>query len=122
MTYVPARNTLLLALGLAWAEPLGARDLFMGVNAVDFSGYPDCRRAFLDAFERLAGLATRAGVEGESSARLVASPRGRSSAMASRTSDSSASESSSGVGALIGACVRDGRPHPRRRRRDRTSG
>ena len=63
-TYVPARNTILLSLGLAFAEVLGARDLFVGVNAVDYSGYPDCRPAFLEAFQRLAALATRAGVEG----------------------------------------------------------
>ena len=64
VTYVPARNTVLLSLALAWAEVLGARDLFVGVNAVDYSGYPDCRPAFLEAFERLASVATRAGVEG----------------------------------------------------------
>lgn len=63
-TYVPARNTVFLALALAWAETLGSRDLFIGVNAVDYSGYPDCRPEFLEAFERLAGLATRAGLEG----------------------------------------------------------
>ena len=63
-TYVPARNTLLLALALGWAEVLGARDIFIGVNAVDYSGYPDCRPEFIAAFERLAQLATRAGVEG----------------------------------------------------------
>jgi len=63
-TYVPARNTLLLSLALSWAEPLGAHDLFIGVNAVDYSGYPDCRPAFVEAFERLANLATREGVEG----------------------------------------------------------
>lgn len=63
-TYVPARNTVLLALALGWAEVLGARDLFIGVNAVDYSGYPDCRPDYLEAFERLAALATRAGVEG----------------------------------------------------------
>ena len=63
-TYVPARNTVLLSLALGWAEVLGARDLFIGVNAVDYSGYPDCRPEFLEAFERLAALATRAGVEG----------------------------------------------------------
>jgi 7-cyano-7-deazaguanine synthase len=65
VTYVPARNTLLLALALGWAEVLGARDLFVGVNAVDYSGYPDCRPAFIDAFERLANIATKAGAEGE---------------------------------------------------------
>jgi 7-cyano-7-deazaguanine synthase len=64
VTYVPARNTLLLALALAWAEVLGARDLYVGVNAVDYSGYPDCRPAFIAAFERLAAVATKAGVEG----------------------------------------------------------
>ena len=64
-TYVPARNTVLLALALSLAEARGARDLFLGVNAVDFSGYPDCRPAFLEAFERLARVATKAGVEGE---------------------------------------------------------
>jgi 7-cyano-7-deazaguanine synthase len=63
-TYVPARNTVFLALALGWAESLGARDLVMGVNAVDYSGYPDCRPAFLEAFERLAGLATAAGAGG----------------------------------------------------------
>jgi 7-cyano-7-deazaguanine synthase len=64
VTYVPARNTVFLALALGWAEVLGARDLFVGVNAVDYSGYPDCRPEYIEAFERLAGLATRAGVEG----------------------------------------------------------
>lgn len=64
VTYVPARNTVFLALALGWAEVLGATDLFVGVNAVDYSGYPDCRPAFIDAFERLANLATKAGVEG----------------------------------------------------------
>ena len=65
VTYVPARNTVLLALALGWAEVLGARDLFIGVNAIDYSGYPDCRPEFISAFARLAGLATKAGVEGE---------------------------------------------------------
>jgi 7-cyano-7-deazaguanine synthase len=65
VTYVPARNTVLLGLALAWAEVLGATDIFIGVNAVDYSGYPDCRPAFVRAFERLARVATRAGVEGE---------------------------------------------------------
>ena len=64
VTYVPARNTLLLALGLGWAEVVGAADIFVGVNAVDYSGYPDCRPAFVEAFERLARVATKAGVEG----------------------------------------------------------
>jgi len=62
-TYVPARNTLLLSLALAWAEVLGARDLYIGANAIDYSGYPDCRPAFLTAFEALAGVATKAGIE-----------------------------------------------------------
>ena len=65
ITYVPARNTVFLALALAWAETLTARHLFIGVNAVDYSGYPDCRPAFIAAFERLANLGTRIGVEGE---------------------------------------------------------
>ena len=63
-TYVPARNTLFLALALGWAEVLGARDLFVGVNAVDYSGYPDCRPAFIQEYEKLAQLATKAGLEG----------------------------------------------------------
>jgi 7-cyano-7-deazaguanine synthase len=65
ITYVPARNTLFLSLALGWAEVLGARDIFVGVNAVDYSGYPDCRPAFIEAFQRLANLATKAGVESE---------------------------------------------------------
>ncbi|MCF7203181.1 7-cyano-7-deazaguanine synthase QueC [Pseudomonas oligotrophica] len=64
ITYVPARNTVFLALALGWAEVLGAQDIFIGVNAVDYSGYPDCRPEFIEAFERMANLATRAGVEG----------------------------------------------------------
>jgi 7-cyano-7-deazaguanine synthase len=64
VTYVPARNTVLLALALARAETLGAQDVFVGVNAIDYSGYPDCRPAFLRSFERLARVATKAGVEG----------------------------------------------------------
>ena len=64
VTYVPARNTIMLSVALGWAEVLGASDLFCGVNAVDYSGYPDCRPEFIAAFERLANLATRAGVEG----------------------------------------------------------
>jgi 7-cyano-7-deazaguanine synthase len=63
-TYVPARNTIFLSLALAWAETLGAADVFIGVNALDYSGYPDCRPAYLRAFEDLARLATRAGVTG----------------------------------------------------------
>ena len=65
VTYVPARNTIFLSVALGWAEVLGATDLFLGVNAVDYSGYPDCRPEFLAAFERLAGLATKAGVGGD---------------------------------------------------------
>jgi 7-cyano-7-deazaguanine synthase len=64
ITYVPARNTIFLSYALAWAEVLGAADIFIGVNAIDYSGYPDCRPAFIAAFEDLAGLATKAGVEG----------------------------------------------------------
>jgi 7-cyano-7-deazaguanine synthase len=64
VTYVPARNTIMLSLALAWAEVLDARDIFIGVNAVDYSGYPDCRPEFVDAFAKLASVATRAGVEG----------------------------------------------------------
>ena len=63
-TYVPARNTLLLSLALGWAEVIGANDIFMGVNVVDFSGYPDCRPAFIQEFEKLAQLATKAGING----------------------------------------------------------
>ncbi len=64
-TYVPARNTVFLALALAWAESIGARHIFIGVNALDYSGYPDCRPEFMDAFRTLANLATRASVQGE---------------------------------------------------------
>lgn len=64
VTYVPARNTIMLSIALGWAEVLGASDIWCGVNAVDYSGYPDCRPAFVEAFERLANLATKAGVEG----------------------------------------------------------
>lgn len=63
-TYVPARNTIMLSLALAWAEVLQAQDIFIGVNAVDYSGYPDCRPAYIEAFERMANLATKAAVEG----------------------------------------------------------
>ena len=65
VTYVPARNTIFLSLALGWAEAAGARDLFIGVNALDYSGYPDCRPEFIAAFEGLAEIATKAGVEGE---------------------------------------------------------
>ena len=64
ITYVPARNTILLALALGWAEVLGARHIFVGANAVDYSGYPDCRPEYLEAFEKLANLATKAAIEG----------------------------------------------------------
>ncbi len=64
VTYVPARNTVFLSIALAWAETLGAQDIYLGVNAVDYSGYPDCRPEYIEAFERMARLATRAGVEG----------------------------------------------------------
>jgi 7-cyano-7-deazaguanine synthase len=64
ITYVPARNTIFLSFALAWAEVLGASDIFIGVNALDYSGYPDCRPEFIEAFERMANLATKAGVEG----------------------------------------------------------
>jgi 7-cyano-7-deazaguanine synthase len=64
VTYVPARNTIMLSLALAWAEVLGSRDIFVGVNAVDYSGYPDCRPEYIAAFETMANLATKAGVEG----------------------------------------------------------
>jgi len=65
ITYVPARNTVFLSIALGWAEVLGAKDIFIGVNAVDYSGYPDCRPEYIAAFESMANLATRAGVEGE---------------------------------------------------------
>jgi 7-cyano-7-deazaguanine synthase len=65
ITYVPARNTIFLSYALAWAEVIGARDIYIGVNAVDYSGYPDCRPEYIAAFERMANLATRAGVEGK---------------------------------------------------------
>ncbi len=64
VTYVPARNTIMLSIALGWAEVLGSSDIWCGVNAVDYSGYPDCRPAFIEAFEKLANVATRAGVEG----------------------------------------------------------
>ena len=64
ITYVPARNTIFLSFALAWAEVLGAQDIFIGVNALDYSGYPDCRPEYIAAFQKMAGLATKAGVEG----------------------------------------------------------
>lgn len=64
VTYVPARNTIMLSIALGWAEVLGANDIFCGVNAVDYSGYPDCRPAFIESFQQLANLATKAGIEG----------------------------------------------------------
>jgi len=70
VTYVPARNTIFLSHALAWAEVLGAQDVFIGVNALDYSGYPDCRPEFTEAFEKLANLATQAGVEGKSRFRV----------------------------------------------------
>lgn len=66
VTYVPARNTVFLSIALGWAEIIGAHDIFIGANAVDYSGYPDCRPAFIEAFEKLANVATRDGVEGRS--------------------------------------------------------
>lgn len=70
VTYVPARNTIFLAYALAWAEVLEASDIFIGVNAIDYSGYPDCRPEFVAAFERMANLATKAGVEGRTHTRI----------------------------------------------------
>lgn len=72
VTYVPARNTVFLSFALAWSEVLGAHDIFIGVNAVDYSGYPDCRPEFIAAFERMANLATREGVEGSERLRIRA--------------------------------------------------
>ncbi len=69
-TYVPARNTVMLSIALAWAEVLGASSIFIGVNAVDYSGYPDCRPEYIEAFERMANLATKAGVEGVQQLRI----------------------------------------------------
>jgi 7-cyano-7-deazaguanine synthase len=74
VTYVPARNTIFLSFALAWAEVIGAADIFIGVNALDYSGYPDCRPEFIDAFERMARLATRVGVEGESDPVTIRTP------------------------------------------------
>ena len=70
ITYVPARNTVFLSIALAWAEVLKSSDIFIGVNALDYSGYPDCRPAYIEAFEKMANLATKAGVEGETEVRI----------------------------------------------------
>ena len=70
ITYVPARNTIFLSFALAWAEVLGSSDIFIGVNALDYSGYPDCRPEFIDAFEKMANLATKAGVEGRQALKI----------------------------------------------------
>jgi len=70
ITYVPARNTIFLSFALAWAEVLECSDIFIGVNAIDYSGYPDCRPEFIEAFERMANLATKAGVEGRTLLRI----------------------------------------------------
>jgi 7-cyano-7-deazaguanine synthase len=70
ITYVPARNTIFLSFALAWAEVLGSSDIFIGVNALDYSGYPDCRPEFIEAFERMANLATKAGVEGHQTLKI----------------------------------------------------
>ena len=70
VTYVPARNTIFLSFALAWGEVLGTGDLFIGVNALDYSGYPDCRPEFIEAYERMANLATKAGVEGTARVRI----------------------------------------------------
>ena len=70
VTYVPARNTIFLSFALGWAEVLGSCDIFIGVNALDYSGYPDCRPEYIEAYERMANLATRAGVEGISSFKI----------------------------------------------------
>jgi 7-cyano-7-deazaguanine synthase len=72
ITYVPARNTIFLSFALAWAEVLGSSDIFVGVNAVDYSGYPDCRPEYIEAFERMANLATKAGVEGKQKLKIHA--------------------------------------------------
>ena len=70
VTYVPARNTIFLSFALAWAEVIGAEDIFIGINAIDYSGYPDCRPEYIEAFERMANLATKAGVEGRQKLRI----------------------------------------------------
>jgi 7-cyano-7-deazaguanine synthase len=70
ITYVPARNTIFLSLALAWAEVLGSSDIFIGVNTLDYSGYPDCRPEFIEAYERMANLATKSGVEGRTRVKI----------------------------------------------------
>jgi 7-cyano-7-deazaguanine synthase len=70
ITYVPARNTIFMSFALAWAEVLGSSDIFIGVNALDYSGYPDCRPEFIEAFEKMANLATKAGVEGRQALKI----------------------------------------------------
>ena len=85
-TYVPARNTVFLALAMAWAETLGAQHIFIGVNALDYSGYPDCRPEFIRAFERLARLATKKGVEGKR-IRPIRQAQGRQAHRRARTKD-----------------------------------
>jgi 7-cyano-7-deazaguanine synthase len=70
ITYVPARNTIFLSYAIAWAEVLGASDIFTGINAIDYSGYPDCRPEYIEAFERMANLATKAGVEGKTQVKI----------------------------------------------------
>jgi 7-cyano-7-deazaguanine synthase len=72
ITYVPARNTIFLSFALAWAEVLEASDIFIGVNALDYSGYPDCRPEYIEAYQRMANLATKAGVEGRTRVRIHA--------------------------------------------------
>lgn len=74
VTYVPARNTLFLSYALAWAETLGANDIFIGVNVLDYSGYPDCRPQFIESFARMANLATRVGVQGDGDALAIRTP------------------------------------------------
>src|SRR5262249_7165572 len=85
VTYVPARNTIFLSLALAWAEVLDSSDIFIGVNALDYSGYPDCRPEYIEAFERLANLATKAGVEGRSRLKIHAPLIGMTKAEIIRT-------------------------------------
>jgi 7-cyano-7-deazaguanine synthase len=78
VTYVPARNTIFLSFALSWAEVLGANYIFMGVNALDYSGYPDCRPEFIEAYQRMANLATKAGVEGRQHLAILSLSRSRS--------------------------------------------